>query len=378
MNITNIIFWQSTPSPHQAAYLRAFSGLREIEKVQLILMREFEEERRTMGWLEPNYGNLPIIQKPDEKIISELLYESNNKTVHIFSEFVSDCTIRDIMVRAKTTKALIGIISEARDWRSSKGLLRKLHSFFYERRFARRADFVLAIGTQASEWFRQCGFSQDKIFEFCYVVEKTNLIRSQNIIDPNCPIQLSYVGSLIKLKRVQLLLEALGSLQSFKWKLCIIGDGPERITLVNLSTEYGINDRVEFCGTMGNQSVRQVLNNTDILILPSYSDGWGAVVNEALMSGARVVCSDFSGAAELIKGTPYGGIFTTDSPESLAAVLREQFSKGPVGCEERQAIMRYSEAFSGPSIAHYLSEILEFVAGDKKGKRPLAPWKLQS
>jgi glycosyltransferase involved in cell wall biosynthesis len=282
------------------------------------------------------------------------------------------------MLRANATNAIIGIISEGRDWRRPKGLLRKFHSFFCERRFADRADFVLAIGTQASEWFRQCGFSQDKIFDFCYVVEKTDEIRSQNIIDPCGPIRLCYVGSLIKLKRVKLLLESLSCLKSYKWQLCIIGDGPERIKLSNLSKTYGISDRVEFFGTMGNEWVRQELNNTDILILPSYCDGWGAVVNEALMSGARVVCSDFCGAAELIKGTAYGGVFTTDSPESLAAVLREQFSKGPVRWQERQAIIHYSEAFSGPSVAHYLGEIIEFVAGGKMEQRPVAPWKLQS
>jgi glycosyltransferase involved in cell wall biosynthesis len=376
--MNHIIFWQSTPSPHQAAYLRAFAGLHGIENVQFIFTREFEQERRAMGWLEPNYGNLSVIHKPDQKIISELLNISNNKTLHVFSEFVSDSTIRDIMLRAKATRALIGIISEARDWRGYTGLLRKLHSLFFERRFARRADFVLAIGAQASEWFRQCGFSQDKIFEFSYVVEKLDALRVHNIID-NCGlIRLIYVGSLVKLKRVQLLFESLSRLKSYKWQISIIGDGPERIKLANLSKEYGINDRVEFCGSKGNQLVRQALNNTDILILPSYCDGWGAVVNEALMSGARVICSDFCGAAELIKGTTYGGIFQTDSRESLVAVLHEQLSKGSVSWQERQAIIRYSEAFSGPSVAQYLTEIIEFVAGGKMGERPVAPWKLPS
>jgi glycosyltransferase involved in cell wall biosynthesis len=376
--IKSILFWQSTPSPHQAAYLRAFASLQRIENFQLVLTREFEEERRTMGWLEPNYGNLPVIHKPDQNILNELFSKFNNKTILLFSEFVSDSYIRHIMLRAKTTDAIIGIISEGRDWRGPKGFLRKAHSFFCERPFASRTDFVLAIGTQASEWFIQCGFSQEKIFEFCYVVEKSADIRSQYNIDPSHPIQLCYVGSLIKLKRVQLLLEALCYLKLFNWQLCIIGDGSERLKLSSLSIKYGINDRIKFLGALGNTLVRQRLDNTDILILPSYCDGWGAVVNEALMSGARVICSDFCGAAELIKGTVHGGIFQTDSPESLAAVLREQFSKGSVSWQERQAIISYSEAFSGPSVARYLSSIIEFIAGGKIGERPVAPWKLQS
>ena len=63
------------------------------------------------------------------------------------------------------------------------------------------------------------------------------------------------------------------------------------------------------------------MRQCDLLVLPSLFDGWGAVVNEALQAGMRVLCSTACGAASLLDGRQRGGSFDPDRPESLRRAL---------------------------------------------------------
>ncbi len=372
-----IIFWQSTPSSHQAAYIRALAEPPLMRTVKLFLSYEHDKQRSAMGLHDPDYGHVPVAFKPDEAEVAKNLLSSDGNTVQLFSEFIADSSIRGILQRTCLGPGMVGLISEGRDWRGYKGFLRLLHGYTCERRLARRVDFILAIGQLATEWYARCGFPRDKIFDFCYVAEKT--VTSERPIRPqNDPMRLLFVGQLIRRKRLDLLLQALSTLASSSWVLRVIGDGPEFQSLYHFSRQHGLSDRVQLLGGLDNSLVRHELANSDILVLPSDWDGWGAVVNEALMSGTRVVCSNFCGAADLIKGKGCGDVFQAGSTASLAASLEGQFAQGPVGSVERQAIIRYGETFNGPTVARYLNEIIEFVAGGKIGVRPVPPWALPS
>ncbi|MDD5034070.1 MAG: glycosyltransferase family 4 protein [Methylococcaceae bacterium] len=365
------VFWYYTPSPHQSAYIRALAEEGNTVKLTIVVMGGLEEERRTQGWRVPDFGNAQVILKPGQEIISEILQSVDANTVQVFSEFIFDSTIRAILLQSLTRPGLIGLISEGRDWRGTKGILRQLHSLTCERRFAQRVDFVLGIGHLAGEWYRRCGYSPEKIFDFAYVVEKPIDIEAK---DYQGPLRLVYIGQLIPRKRVDLLLQALSHLNSQAWELRIIGEGPQAQKLTKLAKGERLNGPVRFLGVKDNAEVRHELANADVLVLPSHWDGWGAVVNEALMSGSRAICSDFCGAAELIKETPYGEVFAGDSASTLAKALQRQTTKGPVSSEERQEIKQYARSIEGESIAGYLDEIIGFVAGDNE-QRPIAPWK---
>ena len=59
----------------------------------------------------------------------------------------------------------------------------------------------------------------------------------------------------------------------------------------------------------------------DVLVLPSRFDGWGAVVNEALMVGTPVICSDRCGASDVIENGRNGYVDTRI--ERLVDVMRQ-------------------------------------------------------
>lgn len=367
-----LVFWQSTMSPHQSAYLRALAERPEVAGVHAVFMRPMDEDRRRMGWRAPEYGRVAVHLNPDEATVADLLEAGD---AHVFSEFIVDPKVRAIFRRARSGRGLLGILSEGRDWRGAKGWLRRLHARTHERPMAADVRFVLAIGHLAREWYRRCGYPAARVFDFPYVVESPEPPEAAACY--RGPVRLVFVGQLVPRKRVDLLLRALSRLAGEDWTLRVIGDGPERAAAEALAATFGCGGRARFLGNLDNREVRRELADSDLLVLPSRWDGWGAVVNEALMSGARVVCGDFCGAADLVRDTAHGGVFRGGSPESLAAVLREQLARGPVGGAERRDIVRHGETVGGPAVARYLAAIVGFVAGDG-GPAPVAPWKIRA
>jgi len=370
-----VYFWQSTPSPHLSAFMRALAEMPGIEQVQAVFTRPQPERRLIMGW-EADFGDVEVHYSPDGHRLSKLLEEADERAVHVFSQFIVDPAVRQAFRRIAERPAVIGLISEGRDWRGLKGMLRTLHSFARERRMAGRCDFLLAIGHQSRTWHRRAGFRPERIFDFCYVVEPPAAIETAPPAHEG-PVSLLFVGQLNRGKRVDILLQAASDLTTREWELQIVGDGPELAALADMSRQLGIADQVRFPGAKSNAEVRQMLAETDLLVLPSHWDGWGAVVSEALMGGARVVCSDFCGAADLIKGTSYGGVFACDSAAALASVLAAQIGRGLVFAEERAAIRAYSEYASGPAAACYFVDILDSIQ-DKGRLPPTPPWKIHA
>lgn len=375
MQTRNIAFWQRSPSPHQSAYIRAMAELPGIENVRAVFIRDLDLWRRSMGWSRPNFGSVDVICNPDTHVFDTLLNERGAECTNIVSEIIAEPGLRRVVTHAGNQKALIGLLSEGRDWRGIKGLLRRLHSFGCERRYTDNIDFVLAIGYQAKKWYTDVGIPPDKIFDFCYVVEKENDENSElGLSSSDGILKILFVGQLISRKRLTVLLKALGNLRVSPWRLSIIGEGVEKERLLSLAQELRISTLVEFRGFQDNAAVREAISTADLLVLPSHWDGWGAVINEALMAGTRVVCSDFCGAAELVRNTPYGGVFACNSVDDLVRELSAQIAKGPVSAKERAEIRRYSEAITGPVVAQYLKEIIDHVSGNNP-VRPIAPWK---
>jgi glycosyltransferase involved in cell wall biosynthesis len=72
-------------------------------------------------------------------------------------------------------------------------------------------------------------------------------------------------------------------------RLVIVGTGPERGPASALSERLGIADAVEWPGFVSEAEKRRILAQSRVLLAPSYEEGWGIAVCEALASGVPVV-----------------------------------------------------------------------------------------
>lgn len=358
-----IIFWQNTLSIHQSALIR---NLAASARVTLVAEEDVYGERARMGWFRPDFGQADVLVAPDRDRILELSRYSG--AAHIFAGIGAYPLVNTAMAECAQSGALMAMQSEAADWRGPLVIPRLLRGRRYARQYGGRLSLQLAIGHLAREWFHRIGLPDERTVPFAYFTEAP---QNQPAPPDHEEARFIAIAQLVALKGLDILLRALGRTPG-RWSLTIVGDGPERPRLQRSAAARGLSDKVRFTGSVPNEDAMRMLEQSDALILPSRCDGWGAVVNEALMRGVPVVCSSFCGASDLIVSPELGAVYPWYSARALAEELIRRAAGGPVGLQQRQRIRNWARCISGQSASEYLLGLLEAVR--TSGKAPEAPW----
>jgi len=132
----------------------------------------------------------------------------------------------------------------------------------------------------------------------------------------------AFVGRLVLEKGVRQLLEAMGELQSEDIHLVIAGEGP-------LSAEIEICglSNVHMLGRLDGADVAALLMDSDILCLPTRSEGFSTTLLEASACGVPCIVPDVGGAQELISDRENGFILKEVTAHELSNVLLESYEK---------------------------------------------------
>ncbi|MCB1361935.1 MAG: glycosyltransferase family 4 protein [Rhodobacteraceae bacterium] len=135
---------------------------------------------------------------------------------------------------------------------------------------------------------------------------------------PTGPLKLVFMGRLVPLKAVDVTLRALARHRQDRpdlpVTLAILGDGPERPALEQLSGALGLSDVVTFHGFLPQADCAAHLAVADALVLASLRECGGAVVLEAMAMGLAVVASDWGGPAGYL--TPETGVLVPPVPRA--------------------------------------------------------------
>jgi glycosyltransferase involved in cell wall biosynthesis len=180
---------------------------------------------------------------------------------------------------------------------------RKAKTFFLNRLF-RRVDLILAIGKNAEQSYKGYNFSK-RIFNIPYSIdhipfEKENLDSGEiseliTRYKQNGELVILSSGSLIPRKGMDVVVSAFkqSSLYSNS-RLLIIGEGTERDAILQM---IGNDQRIQLLGFQDKLLVPCYFTISDIFIFASRYDGWGLVINEAMISSNAIICSTSVGAA---------------------------------------------------------------------------------
>jgi glycosyltransferase involved in cell wall biosynthesis len=115
---------------------------------------------------------------------------------------------------------------------------------------------------------------------------------------------LLFVGRLSPEKNVGELIKAMPGLGT-DFKLVVVGDGPERAKLENLTSKLDLQQRVIFLGRESHKEALAIMKSCDVLILPSKTEVLPTVVLEALALGRPVIATRVGGIAEIESANLY-------------------------------------------------------------------------
>jgi glycosyltransferase involved in cell wall biosynthesis len=211
--------------------------------------------------------------------------------------------------RVRGISTILWTESTQTDWRSGRlDLLKRLLLLRLPRAF-------VVPGSAARNYLLALGVSADRIFV------------APNAVDPNVfgapepkrtdgPVRLLAVGRLAPEKGLDTLLEATRDLPV---EVVIAGSGPEEARLRALA-----GPNVTFLGNVERDALAGVYANADVAVMPSRSEPWGMVLNEASLAGLPLVSTTAAGAAwELVEDGVNGFRVAPDDPVALrAAILR--------------------------------------------------------
>lgn len=135
---------------------------------------------------------------------------------------------------------------------------------------------------------------------------------------------IGFVGRLAPEKNIGELIEAFSISAGESDCLVLIGDGPERQNLESLAKQNNTN--ALFLGRLEGNDLYAWYNLIDILVLPSKSEAFGAVTNEALLAGCVVIVSDRCGSKCLIRNGINGYVYPFGSVSALSDAILESKS----------------------------------------------------
>jgi teichuronic acid biosynthesis glycosyltransferase TuaC len=168
-------------------------------------------------------------------------------------------------------------------------------------------------------------------------------------------------GALIGRKGQRLVIEALALLKDVPLPvhkgahLVLAGKGPDEAQLRALARRLGVADHVQFLGQVSHDLLPQLLSASDVLVLPSASEGVANAWIEALACGTPVVIPDVGGAREIVTDAAAGRIVARD-PAAIAAAVRDLVLDPPT----EEAVAANTTRFSWEANA---AELVEFWRG---------------
>jgi glycosyltransferase involved in cell wall biosynthesis len=163
-------------------------------------------------------------------------------------------------------------------------------------------------------------------------------------VSPSCPqsaprgrsgqLRILWVGRMLRWKRVDTLVHAASSLlrRGVAVHLDLFGLGPEEVHLRHLAgawtqREYSCagnaGPAIVFHRPISMDDVRRRMRESDVYVLPSSGyEGWGTVLNEAMLEGCAVIATHDGGAAKtLIRDGVNGLLFRAGDTAGLVAAL---------------------------------------------------------
>ena len=229
------------------------------------------------------------------------------------------------------------------------------------RHFYRRADAIIAVSHGiAEDVVRVTGLPRERITTIYNPILTAELqdkarepLKHPWFILGTPPVLLA-VGRLVAQKDFATLLRAFARVRAVRpVRLCILGEGEERVGLERLVRTLGVANDVALPGFVLNPFPYMV--RASVLVLSSAWEGLPGVLIEALACGCPVVSTDCpSGPAEILDKGVYGSLSPVGDDAALASAISAVLDRPP----DRERLRTRATQFSVERATEYYLQVM--------------------
>jgi glycosyltransferase involved in cell wall biosynthesis len=195
---------------------------------------------------------------------------------------------------------------------------------------------ALVAGKPHLEYLKKLGFPEDRIIKGYDVVDNQHFqtgadaarqsSRSNSLIGDLPSHYFFCCARLIPEKNLRMLIDGFSQYRrqcrARPWDLVIAGEGPERRAIEERIAALNLTQAVRLLGPLTYDQLPVAYGLAGAFVLPSKSETWGLVVNEAMAAGLPVLVSRSAGCSqELVEEGVNGYTFDPSDPNNLAQLM---------------------------------------------------------
>lgn len=182
-------------------------------------------------------------------------------------------------------------------------------------------DVFISPSHTLKDFFIFQGLDESKIKYLKYGFETQKIDYNKKKFTKESKINFGFMGRVIPTKGIKVLVDTFKNLSNEK--LSIYGS-------IGAQKRFLETENIVFKGSYNNNNINQVLNDIDVLIVPSiWYENAPLVIQEAFLAGIPVITSDIGGMSELVKDGINGFTFQTGSSKALEETI-VKISNNPI------------------------------------------------
>ncbi len=145
-----------------------------------------------------------------------------------------------------------------------------------------------------------------------YKFKKLKFLKKKNLV-------IGCIARLVPQKSIDNILKSISLIKNKKIILVIVGKGPLKLELINLSKQLKIYNQIIWIDFI--DDLKTFYNEIDLFVLTSKYEGLGLVFLEAMLSKKPIICSNTSAMPEIVINNYNGLLVKPNHPKQLSSAI---------------------------------------------------------
>jgi len=187
------------------------------------------------------------------------------------------------------------------------------NSFLHMQKMINNIDIFISPSNTLKDFFIEQGIESEKIKYLKYGFNTNKITYKKKKFTKKSKINFGFMGRVIPTKGIKVLVDVFKELPNEI--LSIYGN-------IGVQKRFLETKNIKFKGAYNNNTINEVLNDIDVLIVPSiWYENAPLVIQEAFLAGIPVITSNIGGMAELVKNGVNGFTFKVGDSEELKNIV---------------------------------------------------------